>query len=82
MILSIPFCPYHFVLEPLEALPTQHGYYVGVSCQGATGNFERGLVQGPHMAAKAGVETTTLGTKDVNPTNEPPRLTARGVHSP
>ena len=47
-ILPIPFCPYHFVcyhfvLEPSEALPTQHGYCAGFSRRRATGNWVKDL---------------------------------------
>src|SRR6218665_2175339 len=63
-ILSIPFCPYHFVryhfvLEPCSAQAT----------------VSKGLAQGPYMAARAGVEPTTLRLRVIDLTIAPPRPT-------
>ena len=52
-----------------EALPTQHGYCAGVSRRSDTGNCEKGLVQGPYVAARAGFEPTTLQSKGIDSTN-------------
>ena len=44
------------VLYYSEALPTQHGYGVGVSRRSATDNItaSEGLAQGPYVAARTG----------------------------
>jgi len=45
-----------------EALPTQHGYCVGVSPQSAAGNCEWRTSHGPYMAARAGSYHLCCGT--------------------
>src|SRR6218665_1017396 len=56
-----------------EALPTQHGYCVGVSRRSALATASEGLAQGIYVAARAGFGPATLRTKGVESTNEPPR---------
>src|SRR6218665_1184098 len=51
-----------------EALPTQHGYCVGVSRRQATASEE--IAQGPYVAASARFEHTTLRTIGDESTNE------------
>jgi len=58
-----------------EALPTQHGYYVGVSRRAPQATASEGLVQGPCVAVRAGFEPVTLRTKGAESTKEPPRPT-------
>src|SRR6218665_3116714 len=41
----------------------QHGYCIGVSRRSAQATAGKGLAQGPYVAARAGVEPTTLGLK-------------------
>jgi len=53
----------------------QHGYCIGVSRRSAQATVCKGLAQGPYMAARAGVETTTLRLKIIDSTNAPPRST-------
>src|SRR6218665_655645 len=51
----------------------QHGYYfIGVSRRSAQATVGKGLVQGPYMAARAGVEPTTLRLKAIDSTKAPP----------
>src|SRR6218665_906933 len=38
----------------------QHGYCIGVSRRSAQETVSKGLAQGPYVAARAGVESTTL----------------------
>src|SRR6218665_5756 len=61
------------VLYYSEALPTQHGYCMGVSRRSAQATAGKGLAQGPYMAARAQVEPMTLRTKGVDSTKAPPR---------
>src|SRR6218665_3581064 len=56
-----------------EAPPTQHGYYAGVSRRSATGNCELRTCPNPYVAARVGVEPTTLRLKAIDSTNAPPR---------
>src|SRR6218665_2092070 len=81
-ILSVPFCPYHFVpyhfvLEPSEALPTTAQILYGSFAQrrNAQATVSKGLAQGPYMAARAGTEPTTLQLRVIDLTNVPPRPT-------
>src|SRR6218665_1070153 len=61
------------VLYYSEALPTTaRGYCIGVSRQSAQATVGKGLAQGPYMAARAGVEPTTLRLRAVDSTKEPP----------
>ena len=56
-----------------EALPTQHGYCIGVSRQSAQATVSKGLAQGSYVAARAGVEPTTLRLRVIDSTNASPR---------
>src|SRR6218665_102764 len=58
-----------------EALPTQHGYCVGVSRRMQHATVSEGHAQGPYVAARAGFKPATLRTKGVESTNAPSRLT-------
>src|SRR6218665_641725 len=49
-----------------EALPTQHGYCAGVSRRSATGNCELKTCSSLYVAARAGVEPTTLRFKSAS----------------
>src|SRR6218665_3754462 len=53
----------------------QHGYCIGVSRRSAQATVSKGLAQGPYVAARAGVEPTTLRLRVVDLTNAPPRPT-------
>ena|SRR6218665_582638 len=55
-----------------EVLSTQHRYCAGVSRRAPQATVCSGLAQGPYVAARAGVETTTLRLKAINSTNAPP----------
>ena len=57
------------LLRNSEALPTQHGYCAGISRRSAT--VSEGLTLDPYVAARAGVEPMTLGTKGFDSTNAP-----------
>ena len=59
------------VLYYSEAL--QHGYCIGVSRRSAQATAGKGLAQGPYVAARAGVEPTTLRLKVIVSTKAPPR---------
>src|SRR6218665_2200104 len=50
----------------------QHGYCIGVSRRSAQATAGKGLAQGPYMAARAGVEPTTLWLRVIASTNAPP----------
>src|SRR6218665_1715234 len=50
----------------------QHLYCIGVSRRSAQATAGKGLAQGPYMAARAGVETTTLRLKAIASTKAPP----------
>jgi len=52
----------------------QHGYCIGVSHRSDQATVGKGLVQGPHVAARAGVELMTLQLKVIDSTKAPPRL--------
>src|SRR6218665_4193773 len=70
-----------FLKRPFKSSTTQrrsrlqHGYYIGVSRRNAQATAGKGLAQGPYMAARAGVEPTTLRLKVIASTNAPPRPT-------
>src|SRR6218665_959207 len=70
------FCP--FLYRPFKSSTTQgrsrlqHGYCIGVSRQSAQATVGKGLAQGPYMAARAGVEPTTLQLKAIDSTKAPP----------
>jgi len=51
-----------------------HGYCIGVSCRSAQATVSKGLTQGPYVAARAGVESTTLLLRVIDLTNAPPCL--------
>ena len=48
---------------------------MGVSHRSAQATAGKGLAQGPYVAARAGVEPTTLRLKVIASTNAPPRPT-------
>src|SRR6218665_65982 len=50
----------------------QHRYCIGVSRRSAQATAGKGLAQGPYMAARAGVEPTTLRLKAIDSTKAPP----------
>ena len=62
------------------ALPTRNGYCAGVSRRSSQATVSRGLAQGPYVAARAGVEPTTLWLRVIDLTNAPPRPTTRQLH--
>src|SRR6218665_1001910 len=80
MLLCMAFLIHSFIpaisIAPLqvlyysEALPTtaRIGYCIGVSRRSAQATVGKGLVQGPYMAARAGVEPTTLRLKAIDST--------------
>ena len=82
--ISVHSCIQTISIAPLqvryysEALPTQHGYWAGVSRRSATGNCELRTcpLQGPNVAARAGFEPTTLQSKGFDSTNAPPSSTS------
>src|SRR6218665_3903252 len=51
----------------------QHGYCIGVSRRSAQATVGKGLAQDPYVAARAGVEPTTLRLKVIVSTKAPPR---------
>src|SRR6218665_2968410 len=53
----------------------QHGYCIGVSRRSTQVTVSEGLKHGPYMAARAGVEPTTLRLKVTDSTKAPPCLT-------
>src|SRR6218665_125813 len=71
----------HFYSVPFKSSTTQrrsrlqHGCCIGVSRRSAQATAGKGLVQGPYMAARAGVEPTTLRLKVIVSTKAPPRPT-------
>src|SRR6218665_141083 len=68
----------HFYSAPSSSSTTQrrsrlqHGYCIGVSRRSAQATANKGLAQGPYMAARAGVEPTTLRLRVIASTNAPP----------
>src|SRR6218665_2236955 len=52
----------------------QHGYCIGVSSRSAQATVGKGLAQGPYIAARVGVEPTTLPLKAIDSTKAPPLL--------
>ena len=71
-ILAISIAPLQ-VLYYSEALQLQHGYCIGVSRRSAQATVGKELAQGPFVAARAGVEPTTLWLKVIASTDAPPR---------
>src|SRR6218665_2722385 len=67
-----------FLQRPFKSSTTQrrfrlqHGYCIGVSRQSAQVTVGKGLAQGPYMAARAGVEPTTLRLTAIDSTKAPP----------
>src|SRR6218665_1317452 len=55
----------------------KHGYYIGVSRRSAHATVSKGLAQDPYVAARAGVEPTSLRLKVIASANAPPRPTNR-----
>src|SRR6218665_1200000 len=70
-----------FLWRPFKSFTTQrrsrlqHGYCIGVSRRSAQATASKGLAQGPYMAARAGVEPTTLRLRVIASTNAPPNPT-------
>jgi len=70
-----------FIQSAISIAPLQVLYYSealsttvhGVSRRSAQATAGKGLVQGPYVAARAGVETTTLRLKVIASTKAPPR---------
>ena len=66
-----------FLQRPFKSSTTQrrsrlqHGYCIGVSRRSAQETVGKGLAQGPYMAARAGVEPTTLRLKAIDSTKAP-----------
>src|SRR6218665_3940133 len=50
---------------------SMHGYCIGASRRSAQATAGKGLAQGPYVAARAGVEPTTLRLKVIAPNNAP-----------
>src|SRR6218665_3610237 len=67
----------HFYSAPTtqRRSPLQHRYCIGVSRRSEQATAGKGLAQGPYMAARAGVEPTTLRLKAIDSTKAPPRPT-------
>src|SRR6218665_1733059 len=63
-ILAISIAP----LQVLYYSRLQHGYCIGVSRRSAQATVGKGLAQGPYIAARAGVEPTTLRLKAIDST--------------
>ena len=57
-----------------------HGYCIEVSRRSAQATAGKGLAQGPYLAARAGVEPTTLRLKVIVSTKAPPRPTYHDLH--
>ena len=76
-----------FLYHPFKSSTTQrrsrlqHRYCIGVSRRSAQATVGKGLAQGPYMAARAGVEPTTLQLKVIASTKAPPRPTWLNVDS-
>src|SRR6218665_830909 len=70
---KFPLCQFPCILSQY-ASRLQHGYCIGVSRQSAQATVGKGLAQGPYMAARAGVEPTTLRLKAIDSTKAPPCL--------
>src|SRR6218665_259433 len=74
-----------FLYRPFKSSTTQrrsrlqHGYCIGVSRRSAQATAGKGLAHGPYMAARAGVEPTTLRLRVIASTNAPPCPTKYNV---
>src|SRR6218665_1820066 len=76
-----PTCKPHsfwpFLQRPFKSSTTQrrsrlqHGYCIGVSRRSEQATVGKELAQGPYMAARAGVEPTTLRLKAIDSTKAP-----------
>src|SRR6218665_1748135 len=53
----------------------QNGYCIGVSRRSAQATVGKGLAQGLYVAARAGIEPTTIRLRVIDLTNAPPRPT-------
>src|SRR6218665_2524552 len=71
----------HFYSAPFKSSTTQrrsrlqHGYCIGASCRSAQTTVGKGLAQGPYVAARTGVESTTIRLKVIDSTKALPRPT-------
>ena len=75
-ILAISIAP----LQVLYYSQLQHGYCIGVSRRSAQATAGKGLAQGPYMAARSGVEPTTLRLKAIDSTKAPPCPINPNIH--
>src|SRR6218665_116964 len=75
----------HFYSAPFKSFTTQrrprlqHEYCIEVSRRSAQETAGKGLAQGPYVAARVGVEPTTLRLKVIAPTKAPSRPTIHVV---
>src|SRR6218665_2660813 len=76
-ILAISIAPLPSYTQRRSRL--QRGYRIGVSRRSAQAIVGKGLAQGPYMAARAGVEPTTLRLKAIDSTKAPPCPTYHSV---
>src|SRR6218665_3564715 len=75
-----------FLQRPFKSSTTQrrsrlqHGHCIGVSRRSAQATAGKGLAKGPYMAARAGVEPTTLQLRVIASTNAAPcPMKCRGI---
>src|SRR6218665_3410872 len=67
-----------FLYRPFKSSTTQrrsrlqHGYCIGVSRRSPQATIGKRLAQGPYMAARTGVEPTTLRLKAIDSSKAPP----------
>src|SRR6218665_3346339 len=72
-----------FLWRPFKSSTTQrrsrlqHGYCIRVSRRNAQATAGKGLAQVPYMAARAGVEPTTLQLRVIASSNAPPCPTSQ-----
>ena len=63
-------------LAPLQRCSRlQHRYCIGVSRRSAQATVSKELAQGSYVAARSGIEPTTLRLRVIDLTNAPPRPT-------
>jgi len=74
LVISIVTLQVHYTTQRRSRL--QHGYCIGVSRRSAQATVSKGLDQGPYVAARVGVEPTTLRLRVIDLTNAPPRPTS------
>src|SRR6218665_3655993 len=85
------FIPAISIAPPFKSSTTQrrsrlqHEYCIGVSCQSAQATAGKGIAQDPYMAARAGIEPTTLRLIVIASTNASPcptwwRMVAKDIH--